>query len=110
MWATTTSTSSTATMMLIASASAQQLEPAKTDEASKLQRTLVRAGEDRNRMAPGNRLPGIPKLGKHGQMDASQPVPIVLMADYGANPLWRRCESAEGARLVNVNLDSRPLS
>jgi hypothetical protein len=32
------------------------------------------------------------------------------MADYGAGPLWRRCPSVQGTRVVNLNLDSLPLS
>ena len=32
------------------------------------------------------------------------------MADYGADPLWRRYASGETARLIALNLDTLPLS
>jgi hypothetical protein len=52
----------------------------------------------------------MPTLMDHGLVGAFQPVSILLMADYGADPLWRRYESVQGTRVVNLTLDSLPLS
>jgi hypothetical protein len=46
----------------------------------------------------------------HGLVGASEPVPILLMADYWADPLWRCCESGEASRVISLDLDSLPLS
>ena len=34
----------------------------------------------------------------------------VLMADYGADPLWRQYETPKASREIALDLDSRPLS
>lgn len=46
----------------------------------------------------------------HGLVGASKPVPILLMADYCADPLWRRCESCQASRVVDLDLDLLPLT
>jgi hypothetical protein len=43
-------------------------------------------------------------------VSVSDPVTILLMADYRADPLWRRYESRESKRVMSLDLNSLPLS